>query len=241
MSTATSLSQELLDELWDFDDPAASEERLRDAAREPGQTPETRAELETQVARALGLQGRFEEAGRLLSRIVFDSPPVTTRLLLERGRILNSSGHPDAAVPYFSSARVTANRTHLVFLEVDALHMLAISDADDAARWTDEALAVLDQTGDERTRRWAVSLHNNLGWHLHDLQHYDEALTQFSLAQGAAIRFGTEEQRFRSRWAIARCLRSLGRTAEAIALQRELAAERPDDADVAEELSELGE
>ena len=193
------------------------------------------------MARALGLQGRFEEADRLLGRVVFDSPPVATRLLLERGRILNSSRHPDAAAPYFISARLTAKRAHLAFLEVDALHMLAISDADNAARWTDEALAVLDQTGEERTRRWAVSLHNNLGWHLHDLHRYDEALTQFSLAQGAAIRFGTEEQRFRSRWAIARCLRSLGRLPEALALQRELAAERPGDADVAEELSELGE
>lgn len=235
------VTQEKLDELWDFTDPAASEQRLKDAARDPAETPETRAELETQVARALGLQARFEEAEHLLGRIVFDSPPVATRLLLERGRILNSSEHPEDAIPYFTSARVTASRARLVFLEVDALHMLAIADTDNASRWTGEALAVLDQTEDERTRRWAVSLHNNLGWHLHDANRYDEALTQFSLAQGAAIRFGTEDQRFQSRWAVARCLRSLGRISEALALQRELTVERPDDADVAAELSELGE
>ncbi|WP_425561955.1 hypothetical protein [Leifsonella bigeumensis] len=235
------MTQERLDQLWDFADPSASELRLKDAAREPDEPPESRAELETQVARALGLQSRFEEAGRLLGRIIFDSPPVTTRVLLERGRLLNSSGHPENAIVYFTSARVTASRAGLGFLEVDALHMLAITDTDNAARWTDEALAVLDRTDDERIRRWAVALHNNLGWHLHDLHRYDDALTQFSLAQGAAIRFGSEDQRFRARWAFARCLRSLGRLDEALEIQRELAAERPDDADVSEELSELGE
>ncbi len=231
--------QEQLDQLWDFTDPSASEQRFRDAAREHGATPETRAELETQVARALGLQSRFDEADRLLARIIFDSPPVSTRVLLERGRIRNSSGHAKDAVPYFTSAQVTANRAGLTFLELDALHMLAIADADNAAHWTDQALAVLDSTDDERTQRWAVSLHNNLGWYLHDAGRHDDALTQFSLAQGAAIRFGDEDQRFQSRWAFARCLRSLGRSDEALAIQRELAAERPDDTAVREELAVL--
>ncbi len=238
------VNQEKLDQLWDFGDPTLSEQRLRDAAREHGASPETRAELETQVARALGLQSRFDEADRLLSRIIFDSPRVTTRVLLERGRILNSSDRPREAVPYFTSARVTANRAGLGFLEVDALHMLAIADAENAARWTDEALAVLEResrerSDDERIQRWAVALHNNLGWHLHDEGDFDDALTQFSLAQGAAIRFGTEDQRFQARWAFARCLRSLGRQDEALVIQRELARERPDDEDVRDELALL--
>ncbi len=233
------ISQEELDQLWDFADPSASEQRLRGAAGDPTETPETRAELETQVARALGLQGRFEEAGRLLGRIVFDSPPVTARVLLERGRLLTSSGNPQDAVLYFTSARATARRTGLTFLEVDALHMLAIADVENAAHWTEEALAVLDQTDDERTKRWAVALHNNLGWRLHDAHRFDEALTRFSLAQGAAIRFGDEQQRFEARWAFARCLRSLDRLDEALEIQRELAEERPDDRSVRDELALL--
>jgi tetratricopeptide (TPR) repeat protein len=233
------VTQGQLDQLWDFTDPAASEYRLLDASREPGATPELRAELETQVARALGLQSRYDDANRMLDRVIFDSPPVTTRVLLERGRILNSSGHPSDAIPSFSSAQLTANRANLTFLEVDALHMLAIADPDNAVRWTDEALAVLEGTDDERTKRWAVALHNNLGWHLHDADSYDDALTQFSLAQGAAIRFGTEDQRFQSRWAFARCLRSLGRTKEAMDIQRELAVDRPEDDDVTAELAAL--
>ena len=234
------LTHHELGRLWDFDDPAGSEQRLRDAAHQPGCSPELRAELETQLARALGLQSRFDEAGALLDRIVFDSPPVATRLLLERGRLLNSSGHPDAAVAFFTQARVIAGRVGLAYLEVDALHMLAIADPANADNWTKQALAMLDEAADDRTRLWAVALHNNLGWNLHDAGQYDEALTQFSLAQGAAIRFGTDKHRFTARWAFARCLRSLGRNDEALDIQRELAAERPDDEDVRSELAELG-
>ncbi|MBX3078696.1 MAG: hypothetical protein KF692_05645 [Cryobacterium sp.] len=117
--------------------------------------------------------------------------------------------------------------------------MLAIADEAHAARWTQEALAALEQTGDDRTKRWAVALHNNLGWNLHDAGRFDDALAQFSLAQGAAIRFATQDQQFSARWAVARCLRSLGRAEEALEIQRELSRERPDDADVREELAIL--
>jgi tetratricopeptide (TPR) repeat protein len=233
------LAQHTLDELWNFDDPGASEARLREAAARA--KPEARAELETQVARALGLQGRFADGDTVLDRITFDSPPVAARVLLERGRLRNSAGLPADAVPLFTGALRVAARAGLVFLEADALHMLAIADPERAEKWTREGLAALERAEDDRTRRWAVSLHNNLGWHLHDASRYDEALTQFSLAQGAAIRFGSEDQRFQSRWAFARGLRSLGRLEEAREIQRELALERPDAEDVLEELAVLGE
>ena len=233
------VTQDQLDQLWDFTDPAGSEQRLKDAAREQRSAPEARAELETQVARAMGLQSRFDEARRMLGRIIFDSPPVSSRVLLELGRILNSSGNPLDAIAHLTSARATAQHAGLTFLEIDALHMLAIADHNNAAHWTEEALALLDLTDDERTQRWSVTLHNNLGWHLHDAANYDEALTQFSLALGAAARFGTADQRFAARWAYARCLRSLGRTVEALALQQELTAERPEDASALKELALL--
>jgi tetratricopeptide (TPR) repeat protein len=233
------LEQSALDALWDFDDPAGSELRMLQAARSRERTPEERAELETQRARALGLQGRFDEADAVLDRIDHDSPAVATRVLLERGRLRNSSGRPSEAIPLITGAAGIAARAGLVFLEVDALHMLAIVDADQAEHWTREGLAALERAGDDRTRRWAVALHNNLGWARHDANRLDEALEEFARARDAAGRFGGEEQRFFTRWAYARCLRSLGRIPEALVLQRELAAERPDDEDVAEELAIL--
>lgn len=239
MTPAVSLSQDLLDELWDFDDPAASEQRMLRAARSRERTPEERAELETQQARALGLQGRFDEADALLDRINFDSPAVATRILLERGRLRNSAGRLSEAVPLFTGAVSIASRAGLLFLEVDALHMLAIADAEQAEHWVSEGLAALERAEDDRTRRWAVALHNNLGWVLHDANRLEEALEEFTLALDAAGRFGTDDQTFFARWAYARCLRSLGRLPEALALQRELAAERPANEAVAEELAIL--
>ena len=53
--------------LWDFDDPAGSEQRLRSAAdvAEGSQ----RLVLLTQVARALGLQERYDEGHALLDEL----------------------------------------------------------------------------------------------------------------------------------------------------------------------------
>ena len=101
------LSQAVLDELWDFGDPVASEARLR-AAVEAETDAATRAELETQVARALGLQERFDEADALLSTLPVASPVVSVRIALERGRLRNSSGAAESARPLFELAAEVA-------------------------------------------------------------------------------------------------------------------------------------
>jgi hypothetical protein len=56
------ISQDLLDELWDFSDPKGSEQRLRAADTNRFALRTDRNELATQIARALGMQSRFAEA-----------------------------------------------------------------------------------------------------------------------------------------------------------------------------------
>lgn len=187
------LSQAVLDELWDFGDPAGSETRLR-AAVEAEPDAATRAELETQVARALGLQERYADADALLSAIPVLTPAVSVRVALERGRLRNSASDAAAARPLFELAAEGAAAAHLTFLQVDALHMLAIADPEHAPQWTDRALEVLDPTTDPRTRRWLVSLHNNAGWAHFDAGRPREALAEFERAQDAAARWGTTQQ-----------------------------------------------
>ncbi|MGL4255375.1 MAG: hypothetical protein ACRCSL_03510 [Microbacterium sp.] len=75
-----------------------------------GGTPATRAELETQVARALGLQERFDEADAVLSTTPVLSAALTVRVALERGRVRNSAGDPAAAR---SGARAGMDRAAL--------------------------------------------------------------------------------------------------------------------------------
>ena len=199
------LNQQTLDQLWDFDDPALSEDRFRAAVSEDRYDADERAELSTQLGRAIGLQGRYEEADALLDAIDGDEPTVAVRVLLERGRVLNSSGHPEMAVPLFEQAAELADHLGEEFLAVDALHMLAIADSAHAETWTRSALEYASTVHDERTKRWVVSLHNNLGWTLHDAGRCTEAMVEFQLAEQWAERVGTPRQQQLAREAIQAC------------------------------------
>ncbi|WP_346924612.1 hypothetical protein [uncultured Arthrobacter sp.] len=199
------LNQQTLDQLWDFDDPALSEARFRAAASEDRYDADEQAELSTQLGRAIGLQGRYEEADALLDAIDGDEPTVAVRVLLERGRVLNSSGHPEMAVPLFEQAAELADHLGEEFLAVDALHMLAIADSAHAETWTRSALEYASTVHDERTKRWLVALHSNLGWTLHDAGRCTEAMVEFQLAEQWAERVGTPRQQELARDAIQAC------------------------------------
>ncbi len=215
---------------WNFNDPAASEQRFREQlARLSASQSAQRAELMTQIARALGLQRRFEEAARTLDEVeaMNDLPPfVRVRLLLERGRVLNSSGNKSEARPLFEQACELAAHNEEDDLAVDAAHMVAITcDGDEAMEWNLKALSMAEASRCPRARRWAASLHNNLGWTLHPLGRYDEALAHFEAALHARVEQGSDEEIGIARWCIARCLRSMRRLDEALAIQRELLRE----------------
>ena len=199
------LNQTTLDDLWNFEDPQASEARFRAAAADPAYDADERAELTTQLGRAIGLQGRFEEADALLDAVDGDEPTVAVRVLLERGRLLNSGRHAAMAVPLFEQAAEIADHLGEEFLAVDALHMLAIADPAHAETWTRSALEYASTVHDERTKRWLVALHNNLGWTLHDAGRCAEAMVEFQLAGQWAERVGTPQQQEQARQAIQAC------------------------------------
>lgn len=186
------MTQAALDVLWDFADPVASEAGLRAVAE--GADGTDRAVYETQVARALGLQERYADAEDRLDRLDADDPLVQVRILLERGRLRNSAGDADAATVLFQGAAELATDSGALFLLVDALHMLAISDPANASVWTASALAALDDVEDERTLRWTVSLHNNAGWRHFDEGRFADAAAEFAHAREAALRWGTPQQ-----------------------------------------------
>lgn len=201
------IAQTMLDELWDFSDAVGSEARLRAAVADASGADVE--ELTTQVARALGLQGRYAEADALLDTVRcdvgVDIEVLRARVALERGRVRTSSGDAPAAVPLFRLAAEHAVRAGDAFLRVDALHMLAIADTVRATVWTDEALAVLDTVEDPRTLRWTVSLSNNHGWSLLDAGRITEALAEFERARAAALRWGTAQQVEWAEEALAEC------------------------------------
>jgi tetratricopeptide (TPR) repeat protein len=205
------LTQTRLDELWTFDDAAESERRFREALGSVPAGSKVSAELTTQLARALGLQGRFDEADALLDSIDTGDGVVLARTLLERGRLRNSSGHPDVAIPLFEEALAAAAAVGNDFLAIDAAHMLGIADPARVEHWTARALETVDETTDRRAKRWAVGLHNNLGWALSDSGNLTGALAEFELAADAARDYGTSQQRVWAQEAIDETVAAIGK------------------------------
>jgi tetratricopeptide (TPR) repeat protein len=233
--------------LWTFDDPAASEARFRTEA-ERAASDEERAAWLTQVARALGLQERFAEGHAVLDEIAGgeagrgDEPAV--RLELERGRLLRSGGDPEASRPHFAAAASRARTAGLEELHLDAHHMLAIiAPPEDQVRAHEEALGAARAASDPAARNWDASLLNNLGMTYADAGDFTTALARFQEALAARERIGVDARTREAKWMIAWALRNLGRTEEALAMQRalkiELDAAGASDQYVAEELAIL--
>ena len=222
-----------LDALWDFDHPAASEAKFTaELARHPAGSREAR-ETATQLARSLGLQRKFAEADATLDALLpnLNAPPtrIRVRYLLERGRVRNSSGQSDAAVPMFKEAVAAARMDTLRdadFYLVDALHMLGIAaPAPERLDWNLQALRAAEASTDSRARGWRGSLLHNLGWTYHDRNDYATALDYWRAAQRAREEDGDVGRVRVARWTVARGLRSLGRLDEAESIQRALAIE----------------
>src|SRR5262245_33322031 len=96
------------DQLWNYDDPAATERRFRELLPQiPAETPPY-LELLTQLARAQGLQRDFDAAHHTLDSVeaalAGAGERVHIRYLLERGRAFNSSKQPERARPLFIAA-----------------------------------------------------------------------------------------------------------------------------------------
>ena len=207
------ITQEELDTLWDFGDPVASEAAFR-AAISSTDHHETRAVLGTQLARALGMQQRYDEADRVLERIDAPVPEIRARVALERGRLRNSGGHPEDAVGFFTNAASIAEAAGLPFLHVDALHMLGIAEPARSDAHTRAALTALEGVADRRTQRWRVSLHNNRGWALFGEGELTAALQEFEQALRDAEQYGTEEQQGWAREAIEECQEAIDAAAD---------------------------
>ena len=218
-----------LDALWDFDRPAVSEQRLRAALS--GADGDDALVLRTQVARALGLQRRFDaahhELDALQPMLAAAGPEARVRALLERGRTWRSSGQPKTAEPLFLQAHAQADAAHLEALAADALHMVALvqPDTDGQLKWNRRALDYARAARDARARGWEAPVLNNLGVTLNDAGRHEEALAAFREALAAyAKRGGVRNVRI-ARWMVAHTLRRLGRLDEALAQQQALRAE----------------
>lgn len=239
------------DALWNYDDPAATESAFRKVLVEEGTAMPVarRAELLSQIGRTLGLRRQFDDAHEILKEafdLAGDDPIARCRCRLEKGRAFNSAGNKEKAQECFTNALAEARRATVGsgerepdFYVVDALHMLGIAaNPEEQMKRHREAIAIAAASPNEKTRNWLGSLTNNLAWTLHDSGQFEEALEVFQQALAFRLEHGAPKPIHIAKWSVARCLRSLGRVDEALAIQRELLASGESDGYVEEEMGE---
>jgi tetratricopeptide (TPR) repeat protein len=217
-----------VDALWNFDDPAASEARFREALIKA--QGDDALVLRTQIARTLGLRQRHDEAHRELDAI---EPALAAagveprvRVWLERGRTLRSSGKPAEGKPLFVRAFETADANKLERLAADALHMIALVEPqqDERIAWNRRTIEYARKASDPRAQGWQAAAHNNIGSDLREAGRLDDSLAAFRDALAAYERKGRADEVRIARWQIANVLRLKGQRDEALAMQ--LALER---------------
>jgi len=218
--------------MWDFQDPAATERRFR-ALLAPAESSGNKnylLELQTQIARALGLQKKFDEAHAMLDRVEEaldeNTPVARLRYFLERGRAFNSGGAPEKAQPLFEEAWEFGTALPNPGLAVDAAHMMAIvAPPEEKRRWNEAAMTYAEESGDPDAMKWLGALYNNMGWDAHDAGDYEEALALHRKCWDWHKERETGRGERIAKWSVAKQLRILGRGDEALPMHRELLEE----------------
>ncbi len=222
-----------LAELWDFQRPDETETRFRELLSNLQSPDDTGyyTEVLTQIARTEGLQGKFEAAHATLDEaeklVTPQAAKARLRYLLERGRVFNSSGEPAKAVPLFRDAWEFGQSTSEDGLTIDAAHMVAIAkqDApDEALDWNLRALEYAEQSSSPGAQKWLGALYNNIGWTYFDREEYEKALEIHEKALAWRQSQGDVRSTLIAEWSVARMLRALGRTEEALERQTKLEA-----------------
>ena len=224
--------------LWNFADPAASEQRFRAALA--GASGDDALVLQTQIARTFSLRREVAQAQTLLRslepQLASAGAEARARHALEWGRThISAVTRPEERTPEaLTAARAAYQRAHaaareggLDGLAIDAVHMMAFVDDDPAGQveWNGRALRLVEASTQPAGRAWEASIRHNLGLALHRQGRFDEALAQFERVLPLREQAGNVRGTRIARWMVAWTLRSLGRIDEALAIQSRLEAE----------------
>ena len=217
------------DSLWDYDHPGATEKKFRELLSVALDSLDLSylSQLLTQIARTEGLQRKFQDAHNTLDRVqkALDKTDAKTRVryLLERGRVFNSSRKPEEARPLFLEALELAVKSNEDFYAVDAAHMIAIVEPPEKQlQWNLKALDLAENSTDEKARKWRGSLYNNLAWTYFEQRQFEEALLMFEKAREFQEQQGDPNKIMIAKWCVAKTLRMMDHTEEALEMQRDL-------------------
>ena len=206
---------ERLSALLDPRDLDGSQQRLR-AALADATTDNDRAGVLTQLARLASWRDRFDEASLLLDQaeaLAGESGEARARLLLERARVLRQTNGDTEPLPLAEAAFETALAASAHFVAADAAHACAL--LGDMEAWTARGLEIADRH--ESAGYWRGTLLLNLGDWQWERGDHEAALATYEAALAARERESRNPQLTEeARVGVARALRALGRSAEAV-------------------------
>jgi tetratricopeptide (TPR) repeat protein len=241
------------DDIWDYNDPKKTEEKFLSILDDVknGSSLSRFIQLLTQIARTQGMQLKFEEAHKtldeaenLLEELKPGNEIAMVRYLLERGRAFNSEEKKDKAKEFFKDAFETAKKNNLEFHLIDAAHMMGIAETgEEGLKWNLIATGLIENTSDDRSKKWLGALYNNTGWTYHDMGDYEKALELFRKNVDWHTKKNSGQELRIAKWCVGRTLRSLNKVNEAMIIQTDLLNEiksknLPDDGYVNEEIGE---
>ena len=187
--------------------------------------------IETRIALAQAMLGRHEDSRRTFyladGMRGSDQPSVRIQLQLTLGRLLHQENKPQDAYIVFVHAWKFACRHSMEGPAVDAAHLIANVVEKPATRvyWNQTALKLAQASTDPEARAWISVLYNNLAQSYIADSRFPAAQEAFTVCRQLALAENNSIVERGARWGIARALRSLGGTAEAMAVQHQLLSE----------------
>src|SRR5438132_13966514 len=217
-----------LDSLWDFDHPGPTEKKFRELLPVAVDSLDISylAELLTQIARAEAMQRKFQEAQKTLDRVEKALPKadqrVSVRYVLERGRVLSLSGKPREAQPRLREAFNLALMLKMDLHAIDAARMMAVAEPEKTVEWNMKALDLAEKWADEGGNMAKGPLYSSIGWNHFERKEYQEALFMFQKALQYTDQLGDPLKIRTAKWSVAKVLRVIEHTEEALDMQRKL-------------------
>ena len=216
------------DILWDYEHPGSTEGKFRELLPAAIDSLDISylAELLTQIARAEAMQRKFQEAQKTLDRVEKALPKadqrVSVRYVLERGRVLSLSGKPREAQPRLREGFNLALMLKMDLHAIDAARMMAVAEPEKALEWNMKALDLADKSADAGANKVKGPLYSSIGWNHFEGKEYQEALFMFQKALQYTDQLGDPLKIRTAKWSVAKVLRVIEHTEEALDMQRKL-------------------
>ncbi len=238
-----------IDTLWDYSNPKQTEILFKDLLKDYPKEGEWTISLKTQLARAMGMQQKFDSATAVLDdvegELKKDMAEANTRYNLEMGRVVFSSGDRDKAREYFQRAIDISEGGDIPMLYLDALHMMAmVLPPEEGIKYNLMSIEYIEKSENDVLSGWLGPLYNNTAWTYNDLGEYDKAMKLFLKDAEFRQAIGDDRGYLITQYSIGFTHRQMGNIDRALQMQEELRStieenRLPPDGYNLEELGEL--